>query len=121
AIAIEGAKIDIDERPAVLVRGLRAESIYLVITARDGEDVRSIDKARENLALLQVGRDKDITLQAGCRGMGRDGVGEIPRGGACDDLKSELLGLRQRDRYHAVLEGESRMVDAVVLEVQIAE
>ena len=51
-------------------------------------------------------------------GDGSGGVGEVAGGGAADGLKAQFAGAGQGDGNDPVLEGQSRHVDAVVLDVE---
>ena len=95
AVAIEGAQIDIDERPAVLAARLGAQAVHLVVIAGDGEDVRAVDQRAQHFALLQVGRNEDIGLEAAFGGVRGDGVGEVAGGGAGDGIVAELARFGQ--------------------------
>ena len=53
-------------------------------------------------------------------GLRSDGVGEIAGGGAAYRSEAELLGVGERDGDDAVLEGERREADGVVLDEQVS-
>ena len=120
ALGVIGPQIHVHKAPAVLARDLGTKAVDLVVGAVDADDLRAIDEAVEHLALLQVGGNEDVAFQPRAGRMGRDAVGEVAGRGARNDLESEFLRPRQRDGNNAVLEGERRVIEGVVLDVELA-
>jgi hypothetical protein len=77
ALGVIGAQVDVDERPAVLVADLAAETIDVVIVAADRDRPRAVDSGADDLPLLDVIGNEDEAAQAGARRMRRDAVGEV--------------------------------------------
>ena len=72
----------------------------------------------EDLSLLEVVGNEDVTVEPGLCGVGGDGVGEVAGRRAADGVEAELDRLGDRDRDDALLVGVGRVVDRVVLDVQ---
>jgi hypothetical protein len=79
-----------------------------------------VDAGREDLLLLEVGRDEDVGLHAERGAVGGDRVGQVAGRGAREDLVAELAGARRGDRDDAVLE-RVRRVRGVVLDPHLAQ
>jgi hypothetical protein len=92
ALGVVRAHVDVDERPVALARQLGAQAVDVVVVAVDRDEVRAVDAGREDLLLLEVGRDEDVGLQAERGGVRGDRVGQVARRGAGDDLEAELAG-----------------------------
>ena len=75
--------------------------------------------APKNLALFEAVGDQDVGFQPGRRGVGRDAAGQVARRGAADGPEAQLDGLRERDGDDAILERERRVIDGVVLDVEL--
>ena len=71
------------------------------------------------LALLQVGRDEDVSFQPGRGAVGGNAVGQIAGRGTADRAEAELAGLAQRHGNHAILERQRREIDGIVLDPQL--
>ena len=54
-------------------------------------------------------------------GDGSGGIGQVAGGGAAHGGEAELPGPGEGHRHHAILKGERRHVDAVVLDVEVVE
>ena len=121
AFGVIRAQVHVHESPAVFARDLGAEPVDLVVRAVDADDVRAIDERAEHLALLEVGRNEHVALQARRRGVGGDGIREVAGRSAGDDLEAELARPAQRHGDHAILEGEGGVIDRVVLDVELRD
>ena len=121
AFGVVAAQVDVRESPAVLLRNLRAQPVHIVVVALDGDDLRVVDARAENLARLEIVRNEDVALQPEARGVRRHAVGEVAGRRAAEHLESELDGTRRRNRDDAILVRERRMVDGIVLEIQLAD
>ncbi len=99
---------------------LRAEAIHLVVIPGDAHEARAKYLRAENLGGLEIGGDKDPGVEALPGRLGRDGIGEIARGGATDGLEAEGPGLRQGDGDDAILEGERGEIHGVIFQVEAA-
>ena len=121
AFGVVGAQVDVHEAPAVPVADLRAQPVHVVVVAGDGEDRRPIDRRAEKLSGLEVVRDEHAALDAETRGVRRDAVGEVAGGRTREHVEAEFERAGGGDRHHAILVGERRMVDRVVLDVQLAQ
>ncbi len=75
----------------------------------------------EHLARLEVVGDEDEAAQAEARGVRRDAVAQVAGRRAREHREAEFHGARGGHRHDAVLVGERRVVDAVVLDVQLAD
>ena len=75
----------------------------------------------QHLALLEAVGDEDVGFEPGRGGVGRHAVGQVARRGAADGLEPELDGLRKCHRDDAVLERERRIIDGVVLDVELGD
>ena len=91
ALGVVGPQVDVHERPRMLGRQLGAEPVDVVVVAAHRDQLRAVDAGREDLLLLEVGGHEHVGLEAGGRGVGGDGVGEVPGRRAGDDLEAELL------------------------------
>ena len=120
AFGVVGAHVHVHERPAELARDLGAEAVHFVVMTFDGDHVRAIDERVDDFSLLQIGRDENVSFQAGGGRIGGDGIGEVAGGSASDGLKAEFPRTAQRDAHHAVFEGQGRVVDRVVLDPEFA-
>ncbi len=120
ALRVVRAHVHVDERPVALARQLGAQAVDVVVVAPDLHQVGPVDAGREDLLLLEIGRDEDVGLQAERRAGGRRRVGEVAGRGAGECLEAQLTGARGGDRHHAVLEGV-RGVRRVVLDPDLAE
>ena len=120
ALGVIRAQVHVHETPAVFAGDFGAEAVDLVVGAVDADDVGAIDERAEDFALLEIGGDEHVALQAGAGGIGGDGVGEVAGRGAGDDLEAEFARAAQRDGDDAVFEGERRVIDRVVLDVELA-
>ena len=116
ALGVVAPKVDVGEAPAVLVRDLRAQPVHVVVVAFDGDDGRLVDRGAENLVRLEVVRDEDVARQAEPRRMRGDAAGQVAGGRAAEHREPELHRPRGRNGDDAVLVGERRMVDRVVLD-----
>src|SRR5215470_17613329 len=113
-------KIHVHERPAVLVRDLRAQAVDLVVRPVNGDQRGIVDQRREHLALLEIGRDEDIGLQPSLGRVSRHGVGQVSCRRTRDGVEPELARLRHRHRDDAILERPRGMADGVVLDPDLA-
>ena len=120
ALGVVGAQVDVDEGPRARLGELGAEPVDVVVVAPDADQVGAVDAGREQLLLLEVGGDEDVGVEAGGGGVRRDRVREVAGRGAGHGLEAELLGLRDRDGDHAVLE-RVRRVGGVVLDPELAQ
>ena len=119
AFGVIGTQVDVHEAPAVFAGDLGAEPVDLVVSAVDADDIRAINERAEHFALLEIGGNEDVALQAGRGGVGGDGIGEVAGGGAGDDLEAEFPRAAQRHGDDAILEGEGGVIDGVVLDVKL--
>ena len=121
SLGVVGTEVDVHEAPAVLAGDLGAETVHLIVGALDADDVGAVDERTEHLPLLEVGGDEDVALEARVGGVGGDGVGEIAGRGAGHHLESELTRAAEGNGDHAILEGEGRIVDRVVLDPEFLD
>ena len=121
ALGVVGAHIDVHEGPAVFAGDLRAEAVDLVVVALDAHHVRAVHERVEHLALLQVGGNEDVGVEAGGGGIGGHRVGKIASGGAGHRLEAQFHGAAQSHAHHAVLERQRGVVDRVVLDPELAD
>ena len=91
----------------------------MVVVAVDADEAGAVDQRVEDLGGLEVGGNEDAGLEAEARGLGGDGVGEVAGRGAADGGEAELLRVGEGDGDDAILEGERREADGVVLDVEI--
>ena len=87
----------------------------------DRDDIRPVDQRVDNLALLEVRGNENVALEARGRGIGRHRISQIARGRAGDGLESKFHGTTQSNAHHAVLEGQRRIVDRIILNPQFAD
>ena len=121
ALGVVRAQVDVHERPRrPLARDLGAEPVDVVVGAAHGHDLRAVGAGREHLLLLEVVRDQHVGGQPGGRGVGRDRVREVARGGTRERVEAELPCTRERDGHDAVLE-RVRRVRGLVLDPQLAD
>ena len=99
---------------------LRAQAIDLVVGAADADDLGSVDAGAENLGRFQIARGRRCRLWRPAGGVGGDAVGQVAGGGTADRGEAELAGLGQGHADDAVLEGERREVDGIVLEPELS-
>jgi hypothetical protein len=104
ALRVVRTKVDVHERPGMLGRELRAESVDVVVVAAHRNEVRAVYAGREDLLLLEVGRHEHVGLEPGSGCVRGDGVRQVPRGGAGDHVEVELLRLGDGHADDAVLE-----------------
>ena len=91
----------------------------MVVVAVDAHQARAIDLRVENLGRLEIGRHKDVRLQAEARGLRRDRVRQVAGRGAADRGEAEGLRVGERDGNDAILEAQRRKADGIVLDVEI--
>ncbi len=103
----------------VLVRDQGAEAVDVVVVAVDADEAGTVDQRVEDLGGLEIGGNEDGGLEAEARGLGGDGVGEVAGRGAADGGEAEALGVGERDGDDAILEGERREADGVVLDEEV--
>ena len=122
ALGVVGAHVDVHKRPpvVVVVGQLATQPVHLVVGAVNGHQRRPVDGGPDNLAALQVRRDKHHGAHPGAGGVGCHAACQVASGGAGNGLEPEFLGLGSRHGNHAVLE-RKRRVHAVVLDVQVVE
>ena len=95
---VVGAHIDVHERPAEFAGDFRAEPIHFVVMAFDADDVRAVNERVDDLALLEIRRDKDVGFEPGRGGIGGDGVGEIAGRSAGDGGETQFARAAQARR-----------------------
>ena len=120
-LGVVAAEIDIGESPSELVRDLCAQPIYVVVIAADADEMRTKDRGSQNLAEFEIVRDEHVALETKPRCVRRDAVGEIARRRASKDVESEFHRPRCRHRYDAIFVRQGRMIDGVVLDVQLLQ
>jgi hypothetical protein len=120
ALGVVRAHVDVDERPLAIGGQLGAEPVDVVVVAAHRHELGAVDAGREDLLLLQVGRDEDIRLQPSGRRVGGHGVGQVARGSAGHRREPQLDGLGQRHRHDPILERVGR-VGGVVLDPDLAQ
>ena len=121
ALGVVGAQVDVREAPLVLVRHLRAQPVHVVVVAADGDDARPVDAGAGDLAGFEIVGDEDVAGEPEPRGVRGDAAGEVAGRRAGEDREPELDRARRGDRDDAILVGTGRMVDRVVLDVQLAD
>ena len=121
AFGVVRPQVDVHEAPAVAIGHLRAQPVHVVVVTVDGDDLRTEDRRAEPLARLEVVRDEDAALHAEPRRVRGDRVGQVAGGRAGQHLEAKLLGARGGHRHDAVLVRQRRMIDRVVLDVQLAQ
>src|SRR5260221_11228537 len=104
----------------MLVGNLRAKAVYVIIIAGNTAKRRAIDLRAPPFGWLQVGRDEDTCFKAGAGSLRGDGVGQVAGGRAAPHLETEIPGLRERHRHHAIFEAERREADGVILDIDRA-
>ena len=78
ALGVEGADVDVDERPALLLAGdLGGELVDVVVVAVHRDEPVGEDRRVDLLGLLEVARDEDHRLDPGAGAGGGDRVGEV--------------------------------------------
>jgi len=115
------SKVDVGEAPSVAIRDLRAEAIHIVVVAVDGDDLRSINRGAENLVWLEVVRDENVTGKAKACRVRRDAVGQVAGRRAAEHREAKLHVTGRGNRDDAILVREGRMVDRVVLDVELGD
>ena len=121
AFRVVGAKVDVDETPAIPIAHLRAQPVHIVVVAGDGEDRRPIDRRTKELARLEIVGDKHTTLDAETRGVRRDAVGEVAGRRASQHVEAQLESASRGYRHDAVFVRQRRVVHRVVLDVQLID
>ena len=121
ALGVVGAQVDVGESPLIPIRDLRAQPVDVVVIAAHGDDARTVDRGAGDLAGLEVVRDEDRASEAEPRRMRRDAVCEVAGRRAGKDAEAELDGPRRRNGDDAVLIGAGRMIDRIVLDVELAD
>src|SRR5664279_5009386 len=107
--------IGVHERPALLLAGdLRGEPVDVVVVALHGDQRAAVHRGGEHLRTLEVVRDEDDGLDARAGAGRRDGVGQVARRRAGEDLHVELASGAERNGDHAVLEGVRRVARVVL-------
>jgi hypothetical protein len=119
ALGVEGAHVDVDERPALLLtRDLRGEFVDVVVVAVDRHQLLGVDRAVDLLGVFEVAGDEDDRTNPGARTSRSDGVGQVAGARAGEDLGVELASRTQGTGDDAVLEGVGR-VGGVVLDPEL--
>ena len=93
----------------------------MVIVALHGDDPGTTDGRPQNLALFQAVGDEYVGLQARGRGVGRDASRKVAGRCTANGLEAKLDRLGQGHGHDAILERERRMVDGVVLEIELSD
>ena len=119
-LGVEGTEVHVDERPGIGPRQLGTESVDVVVIPVDGNDVAAVYRRRDDLALLEIGRNEHEGAQTGVGSVRGDSVREVAGGCARGDLEPELECLAQRDRSDPVLERVGG-VGGVVLDPDLTE
>src|SRR4030043_1090902 len=117
--SIERPDIDVDEGPSIIFCNLTAKPVYLVITSFDPNQIRSINEGPENLPLLQIIGNEDITLQTSCRSQGCNRIAKISWGRTSHNTKSKFLSLGEGYRNDTVFEGKRRVINRIILEIEL--
>src|SRR5690348_12187455 len=89
ALSVVGPQVDVDEPPAVSIADLRAESIHIVVIARDRENRGAINRRSEHLARFQVVWNEDAALHAETRRVRGHAVGEVSGRRTREDVETE--------------------------------
>src|SRR3990172_925356 len=118
-LSIVWPDVDIDKGPVILTRHLAAQPVDIVIVSLDSHDGRCIDQAAQYLACLKVSGDKDVAAEPRlCRVRGHR-VCKISCRGAGHRCKSQFHGPRNGNRDHPVFKRKRRMVDRIILDIQL--
>src|SRR5258708_6824561 len=118
AFGIVGAQIHVDETPLEAVGDLSAETVDVIVVAVDAHDARAIDRGVEYLGGLEVGGNEDASVEALLCSLRGHGVGEITSRGAAHGGEVETARRRERGGGDAILEGQRRKADGIVLEIK---
>jgi len=70
--------IHIDESPAEFAGDFRTKPVHFIIVTLDADDVRAVDQGVDDLALLQIRRNKHVGLQTGGSGVGATEFARLP-------------------------------------------
>ena len=80
-------------------RELGAEAVDVVVVAADLDEVRAVDAGREDLLLLEVGRDEDVGLASRARrAWAATALARLPVEAQASVVEAELAGARRRRR-----------------------
>ena len=120
AFRVVRAQPDVHERPVELERQLDRQPRAVVVAPFDGEDLRAVDRGRDQLLRLEIGGAEHDGLEPFRRCARGDGVREVARRRAGDRRAAELDRLRRRDCDDAVLE-RVRRVRGVELQPELAD
>ena len=101
---IERAKVDVDDRPAVLVGQLGAEPVDVVVGAINFDDGGAVCAGGADLAGFEVRRDEDQRPQPCARRIRRNRAGEIAGRGTGQRVEAIREREVRRHRDIAVLE-----------------
>src|SRR5262245_20781299 len=121
AFGVVRAQVDVHEAPAVTIGNLSAEPVHVVVVPGNGEDRRSKDRGAEQLPCFEIVGNEHAALEAKPRRVSGHAVGEVSGRRTGEHFEAEFHGARGRDRDDAILVRERRMVDRVVLDVELAD
>ena len=120
-LGVVAAEIDIGESPSELVRNLCAQPIHVVVITPHADEMRTEDRRSQNLAEFEIVRDEHIALETEPRRVRRDAVGQVACGRASKHVESEFHRPRCRHGYDAIFVRQRRMINGVVLDVQLLQ
>src|SRR5207302_2027662 len=80
AFRIEGAEVDVDDRPAVQISELNAQPVDVVVGAIDLDDGGAVRAGGSNFPRLEVGGDENQGMHSGARGVGGHRAGAVSGG-----------------------------------------
>src|SRR5260370_26909759 len=104
AFCIIRTKIHVYKSPAMLVRDLRAETVYVVVIAVNANDARAVDLSAQYLGRFEIGGNEDAGLEASACRLCRDRVGQVAGRRATHHVKAKVPGLGQRYGNNSVFE-----------------
>ena len=85
----------------------------------DADDGRPINQGIQDLALFQVRRNKDVSLQTGRSGVRRHRIGQVASRSASHRIETQLLGAAQSHTHDAVLERQTRIINGIILDPKL--
>src|SRR5580704_6084213 len=119
ALGVERPQVDIDEGPAVLVRDFAAQAVHVVVVAANRDNARAVNRRADDFSRLHAFGHEDVALQPRARRVRRDRGRKVAGRSAGHGGEAELARLGDRNRHDAVLVRQRRMIDGVVLYIEM--
>jgi hypothetical protein len=103
----------------MFIRDLRAQSVHLVIAARNANQFGAVNLCAQNLRRLKIRRNKHPCFEPVARRLRRYRICQVARRRTRHGVEAEAARLRQRHRNYTVLEAKGGQTDGVILDEEV--